>query len=242
MFVRITAVVAVIVSIVFSLGGAFNVGMTDFWMATPFMLLLVVLSFRSRRKYCRALSIVFVVVCIAISMTLYKNPWVFPVLREGTQVEVLKRSLFRSFSDGSGSFVEANDIYINRPSVEQQNRLDSFLRDDSTFSMRISDAMSWSDFETVYKLEIGQHFPVLGVYNFGGIDSENRNYLVTTFGRIREDEIQEGNIRIVPDLPIQSEWSRYLGNLMYWPVPLLLMRSYVSELSDFNKHLPFVSH
>ena len=113
MFVRITAVVAVIVSIVFSLGGAFNVGMTDFWMATPFMLLLVVLSFRSRRKYCRALSIVFVVVCIAISMTLYKNPWVFPVLREGTQVEVLKRSLFRSFSDGSGSFVEANDIYTH---------------------------------------------------------------------------------------------------------------------------------
>lgn len=237
--VKVATVVAVVISAVFSLCGAFNVGETGFWMATPFMAFLIIFSFRSGQKYHKMFSIVFIAVCIAISMTLYKNPWVFPILQEGTQVEVLKKSLYRSFSDGSGSFVEANDIYINTPSAEQQSELDSFLQDDNASSMQVNDVMSWSD-KTIYKLKAGQRFPVLGVYNFGGMDSENRNYVVTALGHMSEDEIQEGNMRIVPDLPIQSQWSKYLGNLMYWPVPVLLVQSYVSELADFNKHLPFI--
>lgn len=215
----------IVVSIVFSLGGAFNVGMSGFWMATPFMLFLVALSLkRSRRDF--VLSSIFVVICIAINLTIDKNPLVFPVLREETQIEVSKNNLYRSFSDKSGSFVEVKDIYVNKPATEQQNQLDSFLKDDRASSMQISDSaiVSSDDVQTIYKLKAGQRFPVLGVYNFGGIDSENENYLVTALGHIGEDEIRKGNIRIVPDVPVQSEWSKYLGNLMYWPVaPISLL-------------------
>lgn len=229
-FAKSVVAIAVVIAIIFSLGGAFNVGETRFWMATPFMALLIILSFRSSQKYCRALPIVFITACMAISMTLYKNPWVFPILQEGTQVEVLKDSFYERFSDGSGFFVEANDIYISVPSAEQQSRLDSFLQDDDAFSIRLDDAISGIGSEAVYRLKAGQRFPVLGAYNFGGIDSENRNYAVTALGHMSEDEIQEGNIRIVPDLPIQSQWSKYLGNLMYWPILALLAQSYVTEL------------
>lgn len=214
----------IVISVVFSLGGAFNVGMSVFWMATPFMLLLVILSFkRSRKDF--VFSSIFIVICITINLTIDKNPLVFPVLREGTQIEVLKNSLYRSFSDGSGSFIEGKVIHINELTTEQRNQLDSFLKDDRASSMQISDStiVSSDNIQTIYKLKAGQRFSVLGVYNFGGIDSQNQNYLVTALGHVGEDEIQKGNIRIVPDVPVQSKWSKYLGNLMYWPVaPLLL--------------------
>ncbi len=211
------------VSIIFSLGGAFNVGMTGFWMATPFMLLLVVLSLKRSRGYA-VLSSVFVVICIIINLTIDKNPLVFPVLREGTQVEISKNSLYRKFNDESGSFVKEEDIYTNKPTTEQQNQLDSFLKDDGASSTQISESDS---IQTIYKLESNQRFPILGVYNFGGIDSKNQNYLVTIFGHVAEDEIREGNIRIIPDVPIQSRWSKYFGNLMYWPVvPIRLLTAF----------------
>lgn len=215
----------IVVSLVFSLGGAFNVGMSGFWMAAPFMLFLVVLSFKRSRKFF-VFSSIFVVICIIINLTIDKNPLVFPVLREGTQIEILKNSLYRSFSDGSGSFIEGKDIYINEPTTEQRDQLDSFLKNDRMSLMQISDSaiVSSDNIQTIYKLKAGQRFSVLGVYNFGGIDSENQNYLVTALGRVGEDEMQKGNIRIVPDVPVQSKWSKYVGNLMYWPVaPLLVL-------------------
>lgn len=215
----------IVVSLVFSLAGAFNVGMTGFWMATPFMVLLLVLSFKKSRKDF-VFSSIFVVVCIIINLTIDKNPLVFPVLREGTQIEILKNSLYRSFSDKSGSFIEGKDVYINEPTADQQIKLDSFLKDNNVSSMQISDSaiVSSDNIQTIYKLKAGQRFPVLGVYNFGGIDSQNQNYLVMALGHVAEDEMQKGNIRIVPDVPVQSKWSKYFGNLMYWPVaPLLLL-------------------
>ncbi|QQS15898.1 MAG: hypothetical protein IPK84_00830 [Candidatus Moraniibacteriota bacterium] len=241
--VKVVTVVAVIISAVFSLGGAFNVGETGFWMATPFMAFLIIFSFRSGQKYRKMFSIVFIAVCIAISMTLYKNPWVFPILQEGTQVEVLKDSFYRGFSDGSGSFIERKDVYPDRPTAEQKNQVDVFLEDNQMSSIQIRDEMFIpSALKTIHKLKAGQRFPVLGVHNSIGTNWKSRNYLVTALGHISEDEIQEGNIRIVPDLPIQSQWSKYLGNLMYWPVSVLLVQSYVRELADFNKHFPFMPH
>ena len=44
-FAKSVVAIAVVISIIFSLGGAFNVGGTGFWMSTPFMASLVLLSF-----------------------------------------------------------------------------------------------------------------------------------------------------------------------------------------------------
>lgn len=242
-FVRVAIAIVVIVLVVFSLGGAFNVGETGFWMATPFMASLVILSFWSGQKCYKALSAVFITVCIVTSMTLYKNPWVFPVLQERTQVEILKGSFYERFSDGSGAFIERKYVYLDRPTAEQKNQIRAFLENDQMPSIQILDTMFVpSELKTIYRLKAGQRFPVLGVHNFIGTNWKSRNYLVTALGHMSEDEIQEGNIRIVPDLPIQSQWSKYLGNLMYWPIPALLAQSYVSELVGFNKRSSFMPH
>ena len=215
----------IIISFIFSLGGAFNVGMSGFWMAAPFMLSLLVVSFKRSRRFF-VFSSIFIVICVIINVTIYKNPLVFPVLQEGTEIEISKDSLYCSFNDGSGLFIEEKQIYINEPTIQQRNQLDSFLKDDRVSSMQISDSaiVSSDNTQTIYKLKAGQRFLVLGVYNFGGIDSTNQNYLITKLGHIGEDEVQKENVRIVPDMPIQSQWSKYLGNLMYWPTfPLMLL-------------------
>lgn len=215
----------IIVSFIFSLGGAFNVGMSGFWMAVPFMLFLLVMSFKRSRRFF-VFSSIFVMICISINLTIYKNPLVFPILQEGTEIEIAKDSLYSSFYDGSGSFIDKEQIYINEPTIQQQNQLDSFLKDDHASSMQISDSavVSSSNTKTIYKLKAGQRFLVLGVRNSGGIDSANKNYLITKLGHISEDEVQKENVRIVPDIPIQSRWSKYLGNLMYWLIfPLMLL-------------------
>ena len=41
----------IITSILFSLGGAFNVGMTGFWLAVPFMICIAFLSFKIKNLW-----------------------------------------------------------------------------------------------------------------------------------------------------------------------------------------------
>ncbi len=218
------------VSVLFSLGGAFNVGMTGFWTAVPFMVLLSFLTFKKNRIVF-VYSLVFILVCITINLTIYKNPFVFPVLKNGVQIEVVSDSLYRKFSDGSGSFIKPDDVYINEPTKEQKDALNNFSNSDHSSSIEISDSaiVSHDNMQVVFKLKKEQKLTIKGVHNFGGIDSTNMNYLVTELGNMSEEEIEKGNIRITPEAAVQSKWSRYLGNLMYWPVfPVVI-------LTMFNK-------
>lgn len=213
------------ISILFSIGGAFNVGMTGFWMATPFMLFLSFLTFKKNRMVFVS-SLFFILVCIVINLTIYKNMLVFPILKKGVQIEVINDSLYRKFSDESGSFIKPSDVYINEPTQEQKDALNSFLNNDTSSSIEISDSaiVTQDNTQVIFKLKKEEKIVIKRVYNFGGIDSTNINYLVTELGNMSEKEIEKGNIRIIPDIPIQSKWSRYLGNLMYWPVfPIALI-------------------
>ena len=207
------------ISILFSIGGAFNVGMTGFWLAVPFMVLLSVLTFKRSRNAFTA-SLIFIILCILVNITIYKNPLVFPVLQKNAQIEVIDNSLYRKFSDGSGSFVMPNDVYINEPTKEQKDSLSAFLNDENAMSIEVSDSaiITQNNTQTIYKLKKGQKIEIEKVFNFGGIDSTNENYLVTKFGNMSEGEISKGTIKITPQSPVQASWSKYLGNLMYWPV------------------------
>ncbi len=220
----------IIISILFSLGGAFNVGTTRFWMSVPFMFILILLSFKRNIKYGIA-TIIFIIVCIIINLTIYKNSFVFPILKSGVSVEIQKDGLYESFSDGSGSFVDEKNIYINKPTQEQQEQLDNFLKDDSLSLIKIVDSatVSSDDIITIHKVKAGQKLPILRVFNFGGIDSQNQNYLVTELGDINEDEIEKGSIIITQNTLVQSKWSKYLGNLMYYPLVPILFLNFINH-------------
>ena len=149
----------IVLSILFSIGGAFNVGFTGFWMAVPFMLLLGFLTFKKSRK----------------------------------------------------------------------EALNNFLNNYSSSSLEISDSAisTKNNIAIIFKFRKEQKIDIKGVYNYGAIDSSNANYLITKFGNIGEDAVRQGNIRVLPNTPIQSNWSKYLGNLMYWPVfPIILLTGF----------------
>lgn len=215
-------------SILFSIGGAFNVGFTGFWMAVPFMLLLGFLTFKKSRIVF-VYSLGFILLCVIINLTIYKNPLVFPVLKKGTKIEVVNESLYRKSSDESGSFIKADDIYINEPTQLQKEALNNFLNNYSSSSLEISDSAisTKNNIAIIFKFRKEQKIDIKGVYNYGAIDSSNANYLITKFGNIGEDAVRQGNIRVLPNTPIQSNWSKYLGNLMYWPVfPIILLTGF----------------
>ena len=185
-----------------------------------------VLSFSKDISY-RVCSVLFVIICITINLTIDKNPFVFPVLSGDKKVEIVTTGLYRSFSDKSGDFVTKENLYINKPTGYQQKQLDEFLQDESTNTIKMSDgAFSGADhIQTVYKLKSGQKLNILGVRNFGGIDSTNQNYIVTDIGQFSQRDIDNGLIKISTK-NIQSKWAEYLGDLMYWPVfPILLISS-----------------
>lgn len=209
--------VSIVISILFSIGGAFNVGMTGFWMAVPFMIFLGFLTFKKSRTIFVS-SLVFILMCITINLTIYKNSFVFPVLKKGVQIEVVNDSLYRKYSDRSGSFIKPNDVYINEPTKEQKDALNNFLNSEDSLSIETSESaiVMQDNKQVIFKLKKGQKIDISGVYNFGGIDSINMNYLITEFGNMSDEEIKKGNILITPTAPVQSLWSEYLGDLMYF--------------------------
>lgn len=211
------------VSILFCLGGAFNVGMSGIFLATPFMFFLCFINSVTLRSF--FVSLAFVVVCAIINSNIYTNSFVFPILKNGVEMVVTHDNVFLRFSDGSGSFVEPGSEILNSViQAEKKEILNNFLKDDNLSFMEIPYGSYGSDNLKLIKFKKDQKLKVNGVYNFGGIDSQNRNYIVTAFGRVSEEEIEKGNIKIIPDNPVQSKWSVYLGNLMYWPaLPLALL-------------------
>jgi len=208
------------VSIIFCIGGAFNVGMSGVFFAVPFMFLLGFISSGTLRGFFASLA--FILACFIINSNIYKNSFVFPILKNGVEMVVTHDNIFLRYSDGSGLFLEPGSVIHNNVIQAEKNEiLNDFLKDDSRSSMELPDG---SDIRQLIKFKKDQKIKIKGVYNFGGIDSENRNYIVAEFGRVSEEEIEKGNIKITPDNPVQSKWSVYLGNLMYWPMlPIALL-------------------
>jgi len=211
------------ISILFCIGGAFNVGMSGVLFAVPFMFLLGFICSGTSRGFFASLA--FILACFIINSNIYKNSFVFPILKNGVEIVVTHDNLFLKPSEGSGIFVEPGDAMLEslyKP--ETKYILNDFLKDGTSSSMEIPYGAYSSENFHLIKIKKDKKLKINGVYNFGGIDSENKNYIITEFGRVSEEEINKGNIKTVPDTPLQSKWSVYLGNLMYWPVlPIALL-------------------
>ena len=93
-----------ILGVIFLISGATNIGLTGFFFAIPFAILLVFISHYSFKSKKLLLSSIFLIlVCILVNITLEKNPFIFPILSGGT-IEVLEDGYLVTYSDGSGGF------------------------------------------------------------------------------------------------------------------------------------------
>lgn len=219
--VKILIIFFIILCIPFCVSGALNVGMTGFWFATPFMAAIVLLSAKLGPRY-RTFSVYFVALCVLSSLTIYYNPLVFPVLLTDRKIEILKDNLYEGFSDNSGGFIDKKDVYGAWPTPLQQKQLNDFLLNNSVSSLGVvnnNDTPEPGNF--LYKLKAGQKLNIDKIYNFGGIDSKNKNYLSTSIGSFRQEDINKGYIKISKGT-IQAPWSIHVGDLMYWPGYIML--------------------
>lgn len=216
----------IVVSIIFCLGGAFNVGDTRFWFAVPFMLLLAVLSFKTNVPF-GVYSFFFISICLLINLTLFKNPLIFPVLLG--KVEIVKDSLYMD-----DQFVSSEGLHKNKMTPAQEKNLDSFLTDEKVDSVYIRDIYDISQVpignnRKLYKLKAGQKLDIKEIKHIGRTESEDENYIVTSLGYFDQKQINDGDIKTFSK-NIQPTWTKYPGKLMYYPILLFVTPSVLSGL------------
>lgn len=213
-------------SAIMSLGGAFNSGWSSFYLAIPFMAYLVYKGYKSGTSFFVA-SIIFVLACIAVSKTLEKNSFVFPVLKGG-EVTVLKDGFQRTFQDGSGGFVAFENLTTNKPSNEQQKVFDDFKTDPTRNKLEYYDSFT----STITKIKKDEKYAVTGLFDQTD-DLSSTVSIITSVGKFRIEDIdsKSATYSIKLNKKLQTTWSKYLGNLMYWPVfPILIMTVLISKL------------
>lgn len=93
-----------VISLIFIVSGALNLGFSGFWMATPFMVLAIHFSkklIENRKLYW--FTVIFSIGAIFFNITIEKNPLIFPILIDG-YVEIQRDGYQVTYDDGSGGF------------------------------------------------------------------------------------------------------------------------------------------
>lgn len=208
-------------SVVMCIGGAVNDGMTYFAMAIPFMIVLLNTTFhRDKRVFTGTL--IFILACIATSLTQDKNPLLYPIIKSG-EVTVLQDGYYVSYASGSGGFYDYEGLkFLLHRNPAELERIQSFAEDNNTKTIQSSHNLDISQKTpfTLTKLQKGEKIAVTAVehtsYDFG-----TEVALVTTLGLFgRSDYEKVGNNPgpfVEPNKEVQPEWVWYLGLLMMYP-------------------------
>lgn len=216
---------ALVVSVVMSLAGAVNSGFSYFFMAVPFMALLVVLSRRYGVKY-RNAAIVFITLCILVSVTQSHNPLLSPILSGGTAT-ILQDGYFVLYPGGGGLFYTESEIrskFITNPKNPMDAaRVEQFINDPGTKNLVSikypNDGLDRTKVDII-KLKKGEVYPVIGIEHNHGDFGDHIN-VDTSIGQFYHNDLfplpQDGESAIALNKPVQSRWSRNLGNLMIYP-------------------------
>lgn len=126
------------ISILFCIGGAFNVGMSGIFLATPFMFFLCFINSVTFRSFFTSLA--FVIACAIINNNIYTNSFVYPILKNGVELVVTHDNLFLTYESGSGLFLEPGSAILNNViQAEKKEILNDFLKDNARYSMKITD-------------------------------------------------------------------------------------------------------
>jgi len=194
---RKLAIYIYFLSLIFILGGACNTGFTRFWLATPFMVIAIIISIFIKKHNAFIATSIFCAIAIIFNVTLEKNPIAFPILINGS-VTVLRDGNLITFSDGSGGFFDEG--MFNEKSRVNFGKID------------------------IKKLSKGQEFKVTGII-ISHPDFSTNISLTTTAGQFSEMNYQPSNQlftqSIKPNKTIINPIIKFLGNIMYYPMLLI---------------------
>lgn len=191
---KLPYIAAYVVSLLFVLSGAFNYGFSRFFMAIPFMALVLWLARKAfANRQVSLASVAFCLLSLVVNLTLERNPLVFPILNDG-YVKVNQDGYLQIFSDGSSGFSQTN----------QGN----------------SDCVGCG--ETTYKpLNKGDKYKVTGVAILHP-DFSTTVDLMTEIGRFPEQDYKN-NATVTLNKPVENEIIRSLGALMYYPIAVTML-------------------
>ncbi len=93
----------------FIISGAFNIGISQFYMAVPFMLAsLRICIYIIKIKWLTKITLILILCSVLVNITLERNPIVFPILVNGS-IRINADAYYETFSDGSGGLVKNKD-------------------------------------------------------------------------------------------------------------------------------------
>lgn len=188
-----------LVCLLFIISGTFNYGLTRFFFAIPFFAAACFLSVKLiPNRWLLYGTAIFVLIAIAVNLTLEKNPFVFPVL-DGGYIEVHKDGYYKSFP-GGGIFVE-DEPCIPTNQIKCDNNV------------------------VVSSLPAGTRLPVVGVrVEPAGVGLKNVVLITESGMTISQDNIFIFKDSLSTNKPIESTLLNELGSLMLYPsLPLLLL-------------------
>lgn len=187
------------IGIIFTLSGAVNAGLSLYFMAIPFMALMIWISkFKLKNKSLFYFSIALIIFSIGVSHTQTRNPILFPIISDG-YIEILENGYQLTFSDGSGGFSLDNK----------------------------EDIACIGCGEVIYtEVKKGEKFKVLAV-RVEHPDFTTSITLVTEIGEFTEHDYRPwgGEERAIGvNKPVRAKWAENLSGLMAWPIlPLSLL-------------------
>jgi|GEM_PF-3665461 len=184
----------------FIVGGAVNAGFSRFAMAVPFMVIALLVSiFSLRSAKIAAVTIFFSGLAIFTSLTIAKNPIIFPILDNG-KIIILQDGYYERFSDGSGGFL----------STEEKEWVDS--------GTTVFDDVSYMP------VKAGEEFKVKAV-SFSAPDFNSQVNIVTEVGQLSEytwNNVSDRYGKVIEtNKSVYVWWAEKLSFLMYWPILLL---------------------
>lgn len=222
---RHSKVFFVTLAILMCLGGAVNDGMTYFAMAVPFMIFLMVVTFRSDKRIF-LLTLAFVLLCIATSLTRDKNPLLYPIIHNG-EITVLQDGYQVTYQDGSGGFYDDKHLkFLMQGNPVELERIQSWAKNENTKTIESSHGLNISQATpfTLTKLQKGEKLAVNAIKHTS-YDLGTEVALVTNvglFGRFDYEKIGNNPGPFVePNKEVQSKWAWYLGLLMMYPFLLM---------------------
>lgn len=223
----------IVLSVLMSFSGAVNSGWSAFFPALPFMGYLLFVASRAGRPLLVS-AVVFIALCISISLTRDSNPLLYPVLNGGVvtvEEDVLFVESVGSYGQTGGGLYRP-DYYQEGPrgtgkdlnSTEMRQYRD-FLNDPAIRTIENPSFVAHFSLRPtkITKIKKGETYPITGISHDNGDFADRIRVVTGELGLMRTYGDAERGEAFSLNKPVRSSWSYYLGNLMYWPaLPALL--------------------
>ncbi len=206
------------ISIVFMAGGAVNNGFSGFFFAIPFMILFLFQLRHFTLIQVMGILCLVLVLLIPLRWNQPENKLLYPYL--GSVVEFQKEWGYEHYEDSH--YTSLVPPKYAATSFDDEGRLldiPTATRDTPTTMRMVRMEVSTADFgmqlKPIFEDSQGQRFSVYSRELFEGIDEGN--VVSNDLKKVNRKPVLLGGFTENSD-PLQSRWSQYLGNLMYWPM------------------------